>query len=406
MSAQEREMIQVEEAWRRIEAKAVPLPPRQAALLEALGCILAQDIFAAEDVPAVPSSTMDGFAVLAADGSTRRRVVAEQRAGLALGLRLEPETAVRIMTGAPLPEGADAVVPVEEVRGEGDFIVVEGPVRQGQYVRARGSDIAAGQLLLRAGTELGPAELGLLAAVGLTHVPVHPWPRVALITTGDEVVPVECAPAPGQVRNSNAVALQAALLQLGLQPTMLRHVPDDLEQTEEALLAAASVADVILTSGGVSMGERDRVRDALNRLGQVHFSRVAVRPGKPLTFASIGATLVFAVPGNPVSSLVSFELFVRPALRRMAGHRRLFRPQVMARLEHPIRHEPDRTEFQRAIVQKREDGYWARTTGPQSSSRLLSLVGANALLRLPAGVAEFPHGAAVSALLVDQPEVP
>jgi molybdenum cofactor synthesis domain-containing protein len=347
---------------------------------------------------------MDGFAVLAADGSARRRVLGEQAAGLDRHLRLEPGTAVRIMTGAPLPEGADSVVPVEKATESGGTLAVPEPPRSGQHVRPVGQDVATGERVLAVGTVLGAAELGLLASIGATSVCVVPRPRVAVLATGNELVPPDCAPGPGQIRDSNSLSIAAAASLAGFEVVSAALAPDDPVALRQAIREAVSGADMLLTCGGVSMGEHDYVKPLLAELGTVHFGRVASKPGKPLTFAQIEGVPVFGLPGFPVSSLVSFEVFVRPAGRLMAGHRRLWRPETPVRLEHDVRHDADRTEFQRATLTRRDGVLWARTTGGQTSGRLLSLVGANALLRLPAGRGDFVAGSEVTALLIEMPE--
>jgi len=278
-------------------------------------------------------------------------------------------------------------------------------VRSGQNVRPIGQDVTAGETVLVRGVSLGPAEIGLLASIGRATVLAHPKPRVAVLATGDELVPHDSVPGPGQIRNSNGPAIEAAVLSAGFHPVSLGLVGDNMDLLRAAILDGVARADALLTCGGVSMGERDYVKPLLAELGTVHFGRVAVKPGKPLTFAEVRGVPVFGLPGFPVSSLVSFEVFARPALRLMAGLRRLWRPEVEVRLEHHVRHDPDRVEFQRAVVTRREGVLWAATTGVQASGRLRSLAGANALLRLPVGHSAFAAGTEVTALLIEQPEV-
>jgi len=356
-------------------------------------------------MPPFRASAMDGYAVLAEDTSAERRVVGEQDAGRQKPLRIEPGTAVRIMTGAPLPEGADAVIRVEDaVEGDGR-LRFSAPASPGDNVRPIGQDITVGDTVLEKGLILGPAEIGLLAMIGHTKVLVHPKPKVAVMATGDELVPPDRTLAPGEIRDSNSYAVAAAVEAAGGRSVRLGLIPDNEAALRAAILEGVSRADMLLSTGGVSMGVRDLIKPLLEKLGTVYFGQVAVRPGKPLTFATIKGVPVFGLPGFPVSSLVSFELFARPALRIMAGQRKLWRPEVPARLNHPIRHSPDRTEFQRAIVALRDGEYWAETTGVQVSGRLKSLVGANALLKLPAGVSEFKQGGAIAAILINQAEV-
>ena len=398
-------MISIADAWARIAARIYPLDPAVRQITEALGLVLAEDIVATENMPPFPASAMDGYAVRAADASRERTVIGVQFAGQMKATQVLPGTAMRIMTGAPLPEGADAVVRVEDTtESNGIATLLELPA-PGQYVRPAGQDIATNQLVLRRGIALGPAEIGLLAAVGRAQVTVHPAPRVAIMATGDELVRPDAVPGPGQIRDSNSYALAAAAQQAGFQPIRVGRIPDDEATLRAAILDGVSQADALLTSGGVSMGQRDLVKPLLEELGQVHFGRVATKPGKPITFATVRNKPVFGLPGFPVSSLVSFEMFVRPALRLLGGHRNLWRPRATATLAHPVRHALNRTEFQRAVVMETPGGLEANTTGDQVSGRLLSMTGANALLELAQGRGDFSKGETVSAILITLPEV-
>ena len=405
-------MISVSEAWGLIAERTCPLPPTTLSLTQLAaaaglggGYVLAEDVLASEDMPPFAASSMDGYAVVAADTSTERQVLGEQEAGQPLDAIVRPGAALRIMTGAPLPAGADAVIPVEDTSENVGRVRLHRSVRAGENVRPVGQDINAGDQVLTAGTPLGAAEVGLLATVGRDQVRVRPRPRVALLATGSELVWPGDTPGPGQIRDSNSFALRAAVAAAGGVARRAERVGDDEGALRDALLRGLGDADLVLTSGGVSMGTRDLIKPLLEELGQVHFGRVAQKPGKPLTYATVREVPVFGLPGFPVSSLVSFENLVRPALRIMAGHTTLWRPEVRAHLSHPLRHSPDRTEFQRAFAAAVEAGYRASTTGSQVSSRLKSLVGANALLVIPQGVGDLPEGAVVRALLTAQPEV-
>ncbi|MGQ9554569.1 MAG: molybdopterin molybdotransferase MoeA [Anaerolineae bacterium] len=398
-------LISMEEAWRRIAAVVRPLKPVRQPLASVLGCVLAEDVIATTNIPAFPASAMDGYAVIAADTEPRRLVIGDRHAGPETPLHIRPGTAARIMTGAPLPDGADAVIPVERTTESGGIVQLHVSVAPGDYVRPIGQDLAAGDVVLEKGSTLGPAEIGLLAAIGHTQVLVYPKVRVAVMATGDELVPPESTPGPGQIRDSNSSAILAAVESVRAIPMHRGLIPDDKETLRTTILDGVARADMLITCGGVSMGAHDYVKPLLAELGTIHFGRVAVKPGKPLTFAEVQGAPVFGLPGFPVSSLVSFELFVRPALRLMAGQRRLWRPEMRVRLSHDIQHEPDRVEFQRAKVTQRDGTYWAVTTGSQVSGRLQSLVGANALLRLPAGETLFHTGDEVTAIMIEQPEV-
>ena len=397
-------MISPEEALCIVLEHTPLLGTEAIGLGEALGRVLAEEVIATDDIPPFLASAKDGFALIAADGSAWRRVIGEQMAGASIGAVVEPGTAVRIMTGAPLPQGADAVAMVEHTEELKGSVRLLRPVQPGQDARPVGQDLAAGEQVLTSGAPLGPAEIGLLASVGRTRVRVHRLPRVAVLTTGDELVEPDQPLGPGLIHNSNRYALLAAASWAGADVVWSGHARDDEGDLHLLMTKALQEANVLLTSGGVSMGRRDLVKPLLEEMGRVHFGRVAQKPGKPLTFATVGEKLIFGLPGFPVSSLVSFELYIRPALRKMQGHTRLQRPRSEVVLAHPIHHQPDRTEFQRAIITRQRGAYWAKTTGLQVSGRLRSLVGANALLVLPAGRADFHRGDAVTAILLDRPE--
>lgn len=404
-------MIPPEEALRIVLAHTPVLDTERVELKEALGRVLAEEVVALEDMPPFPASAKDGFAVIAADRSVWRRIIGEQMAGPSIDVVVEPGTAVRIMTGAPLPQGADTVAMVEYTQEAEGCVRLLRPVQPGQDVRPVGQDLAAGEQVLAAAASVGPPEIGLLATVGRTRIHVYRRPRVAVLTTGDELVEPDQPLGPGLIRNSNRYALSAAASWAGAHVVWASHARDEERELRHLMAEALEEADVLLTSGGVSMGQKDLVKPLLEELGRVYFGRVAQKPGKPLTFATVGEKLIFGLPGFPVSSLVSFELYVRPALRKMQGHTRLQRPRVEVVLRHPIHHQPDRTEFQRAIVTEQEADsvevgvYWAGTTGLQVSGRLRSLVGANALLVLPASRSNFDRGDVVTAILLDRPEV-
>ncbi|MCE5264158.1 MAG: molybdopterin molybdotransferase MoeA [Deltaproteobacteria bacterium] len=398
-------MLSFAEAWRRIAAALAPLPPVRRALAEVLGLVLAEDVVARESMPPFAAAAMDGYAVLASDAAAERNVTGEQDAGVKLDLSVQPGTAVRIMTGAPLPAGADAVVPFEQSVEEAGVVRLLRPVPPGASVRPVGQDITAGETVLPKGSVLGPSEIGLLASLGFSQVPVHPRPRVAIMATGDELVAVDATPKPGQIRDANSSALFAAATACGFDAVALAQpVGDDALELEQAMVEALSGSDMLLTSGGVSMGAFDLIKPILAKLGEVLVGRVAIKPGKPLTFAMVQGKPVFGLPGFPVSSLVCFEQFVRPSLRLLGGHRLRWRPSVEVCLTHSLRHERERTEFQRAVVERGPEGLTAHNTGSQSSGRLKSLVGANALLILPAGKGDFPAGSRVTAVWINRPE--
>ncbi len=393
--------ISVEEALRRVLDAAPILQPAPVPLAEAGGLVLAEAIVADEDLPPFPAATMDGYAVVAADGAGWRELIGEQLAGYDAGLAVRPGTVARITTGSPLPPGADAVVMVERTtEREGRVEIGQDLIEVGENIRPIGVDMARGQQVLAAGTIIGPAEMGLLASLGIAEPIVHPRPRVAVLSTGDELVEPWETPGPGQIRDANRYALGVALAELRLPVVRSTIAPDEERATRASLLDALAVADMLITSGGVSMGQRDLVKGLLDELATVRFGRLFMKPGKPLHFATVAdEKLIFGLPGNPVSALVGFEIFVRPALLKLAGHRQPTRPRISVELAHPIT-PGDRPEFQRATVRQGPDGRLvATTTGAQGSSRLASLVGANALLALPARREPFEAGEKVEAIL-------
>ncbi len=397
-------MIPFDDAMEILSERIAPLAPHRVPLDDVLGLVLAKEVCAEGPQPSFAASTMDGYAVRADDSVQPRRVLGEQEAGQVLDITLQPGTCVRIMTGAPLPKGSDAVIPVEWTVERDGWMQTETPVEAGRNVRPVGADLAAGQRVLPAETVLGPAEIGLLASLGMVEPRVYPRPRVAVLATGDELAPQGQPLLPGQIRDSNSYILTSAIRTIGCTPQRMPRIADSREGLRDAILAAVAQADLVLTTGGVSMGTRDLIKPVLEELGDVHFGRVAIQPGKPLTYATVRGVPVLGLPGNPVSTLVGFEVVVRPVLRLMARLQARHRPERDVRLRHGIRHAPERLEFHRATVEYREGQWWATTTGSQSSSRLLSLVGANALLRIPQGVGNLAEGARVRAIMIQEPE--
>lgn len=393
-------LVSIEHALSTILAHSPVLGTESIPLTQALDRVLAEDVLAPAPVPPFPAAAKDGYAVVAADASRRRRLLGEQTAGRIGDLRVEPGAVVQIMTGAAIPAGADAVIMVEDTTPHGDSIEFETSVAAGTNIRPVGEDIEAGSKLLARGAILGPAEIGLLAAVGLPTIPVFRRPRVTILSTGDELQEPGASLHPGQIYDSNRFSLSAAVAQAGGHPMPLGIALDTPHALGDALEAALAESDVLITSGGVSMGKLDLLKPLLEAHGTVHFGRVVMKPGKPVTFATVADKPIFALPGFPVSALVSHELFVRPALRQMQGDENWRRPRLHVTLEHSVRHDAHRTEYQRATVFVRDGRFMARVTGFQGSGRLLSLVGANALLELPPSAEDLPAGAQVSALLL------
>ena len=388
---------QVLEAVRPLDAERVPL-------LDALGRAAAGDLAAAAAVPSFDNSAMDGYAVRGAElagGKTRFTVTVEIPAGRHVVDEVPAGAAAKIMTGAPLPPGVDTVVPVELTEQQGDTLVVHEVVRPGANVRRAGEDIAAGDVVLPRGALLGPAEIGLLASTGHEHVPVARRPRVAVLATGSELVPLGEPLGPGQIRNSNSYTAYGQVLAAGAQPVLLGIARDDPDETRR-LLGQALEYDVVMTSGGVSVGEFDFVKQVQEELGvERRFWGVATKPGKPLAFGVRGRTLVFGVPGNPVAAMVSFELYVRPALLALQGRRDLYRPYVIATAAEAVARTRERTEARRCRLLHDGEGWTFTTTGPQGSGILRSMALADGLAFVPAGFAGAGPGEPFMVLLLE-----
>ena len=368
------------------------------------GRYLAEGVVARDNHPPFPASTMDGYAVVAEDASPWREVIGYQAAGEPIDVEVSDGQAVRIMTGAPLPRGADAVVRQEATEVAEDHVIIhQEMVTPGENVRKVGSDVGEGQLVIPAGTRLGPVEIGLLATLGYAEAPVYRRPKVAVISTGDELVEPGEPVGPGQIRDSNRFSVAAAIEEIGAEVVFMGHARDDLDATRALFASLPDDLDVLVTNGGISVGDRDLVGALIGETAEVHFNRLFMKPGKPLTFATRDSLVIFGLPGNPVSSMVSLELFVRPALLTMLGARDVRRPQVTVAVEHAVT-PADRIEYQRAVVNVGADGrLTARTTGSQTSSRLASMLGANALLIVEPSERPYPAGQQLPAMLLDVP---
>ncbi len=397
-------MISVDEARSLILRNAAPGPIESLPLLQSLGRVLAESIVAPLALPPFDNSAMDGFAVRARDlegagpsAPVRLPIVMEVAAGFTASSPLEPGTACRIMTGSPIPLGADAVVMVEQTQEDAGTVVFARPAAPGQNIRLAGEDLMLGDRLLEAGTVLTPARIALLAGIGRADVRVHAAPRVAILTTGDELVQPGTPLQPGQIYDSNAYAMAAMVAETGAIPFILGVIKDDREQTRR-LLEEAATYDVIVTSGGVSMGVYDFVGETLSQHGTMHFDRVAQQPGKPFTYATLWGKPVFALPGNPVSTMVCFEVYVRPALRRIMGQADGDRLRVWATMQEPFSKKPGRQAFLRAVIERTPEGDLARLAGAQGSAILSSMARANALLIVPAETTHLAEGERVEAL--------
>jgi molybdopterin molybdotransferase len=398
------ELVELNRYRQALLSRIGPLEPIALGLLEAHGCVLAEDVVAEGDIPPFPNSAMDGFAVRASDTypGAELDLVGEVPAGSEGAMPLGAGEAFRIMTGAPVPPGADAVVPVEQAQENGTRVRVLEPGRRGWHIRPAGEDVRAGETVLRAGRRLGAADVGMLAAVGLTHVQVHPRPRVVVLSTGDELLEPGAPGRPGAIRDANSYALTALARECGATAFRLPIVPDDRRQLQEAFEGALTQADLLVTTGGVSAGRYDYVKHVLAQLGDVRFTKVGMQPGMPQAFGFLGTVPCFGLPGNPVSAYVSFEVFVRPALRRMQGRTDLNRPRVTAVLEDEVTSPNDKVSFLRVKL-RRTDGTWhAHSTGAQGSGILRSVVEADGLAEVPTGrTSLFPGERVVVHLLVD-----
>lgn len=406
-------MISVEEALERILSAITPLPVVSVPLSEALGLVLTEDVFAHDDIPPFANSAMDGFALLSKNSQPhegqppRLQVTGGIAAGYVSEQTVQDGTAMRIMTGAPVPPGADTVIQVELTRSAGPdspWVEILQPVAPGNNIRPAGEDIRKGQLVLHQGTEIGPWEIGILATLGYASVSVVRRTRVAILGTGDEVIDVDEPLQPGKIRNSNSYLLEAAVRRAGAEPVRLGVARDTVESLREKFSAAVQ-HDLILTSGGVSVGEFDLVKNIMHEQGQVDFWRINMRPGKPVAFGQIAGVPLLGLPGNPVSTAVTFELFGRPVIRKLQGHSRLLKPQVDVVVEDGVSDRAQRRHYVRAHVRWDNGRFIAHTTGNQGSHIMTSLLHANALLVIPEGGVQVQAGDTVRAIMLDWPEV-
>lgn len=400
-------MISADNALQIVLDNVAPLGVERIAIVDALGRVLAEEIRSSRDIPGFDNSAMDGYAVRAADianasesNPVRLAVVETIGAGQMPTRQVNAGEAVRTMTGAPIANGADAIIQVERTRGSGDIVEILAATEARSFIRPRGEDLRLGELVMSAGKRLTPADLGMLASVNRAMVEVSRRPRVAIVATGDELVDVDQPPTGAQVVNSNAYALAGATIEAGGVPTILKVARDEREEIT-ARLAEAMTFDVVLSTGGVSVGQFDHVKGALDELGMKQlFHGVAQRPGRPLKFGTVGYRPIFGLPGNPVSTLVCFYLYARPAILKMGGRREVGLPRVQARCAVDIKTAKDLTEFVRVKLVRDGDQVVATPTGSQGSGILSSISRADGLLIGPASESVLKKGAQATVLLL------
>jgi molybdopterin molybdotransferase len=416
-------LISVEEAQAEILSHVHPLEPERVPILDGLGRVLVEEIISDIDVPPFDNSAMDGYAVRSVDVADSTpdipvglRVLGSVAAGYVAGIRVAPGSAVRIMTGAPMPDGADAVVPYEDTSDfdrskeerlatPADSIQVRKAVEPRDHVRPAGEDIRKGEVVMVPGRVIRPQEIGVLASLGLETILVHRRPKVAILATGDELLEIHESLEPGKIRNSNEYTNAALVTRTGGIPIRLGIARDTkADLTAKIRTGLEQGADLFLTSGGVSVGDYDVVKDVLGTEGRMRFWQVRMKPGKPLAFGLLpGRVPLIGLPGNPVSAMVSFEQFARPAILKMLGHLDLAKPIVRVILDEPLTNS-GRRGFVRVIVTRVADGYHARTTGEQGSGVLTSMAKANGLAIVPEGIRYVEQGSELTVQMLDWPE--
>jgi molybdopterin molybdotransferase len=404
------ELLQVRQVYDRIMSAVRPLEPLEVRLAEAWGCVVAEDVKAGYDIPTFASSSMDGYAVRSADltGASPETPAVLKRVGEAL-IGHQPDTpvgegeAVWIATGAPIPPGADAVAPKEDVIAEPESIQVLKPFPLGASIRPPGQDLKAGEVVVTAGRVLGGAELGMLSTAGFPTVLVHPRPRVTVVSTGDELVEPGGEPEYGKISDSNSYTILGQLKELGIEPYRTGIIPDDAALLRNAFTSNFATTDVFISSGGMSVGDRDLVAKIVMELGDISSYKVAMQPGMPQAFGNLDGRPYFGLPGNPVSVFVCFELFLRPALLKMMGRSDLERPTVDAVIQDPVEGMEERDRYVRVHVESQNGGWVAHSTGPPASHLLGTVVRANGLAVIPAGTGVVPAGEAVQVMLFRPP---
>ncbi|MCG6534285.1 MAG: molybdopterin molybdotransferase MoeA [Syntrophales bacterium LBB04] len=401
-------MITVAEAIDQILGTIKPLGLEKITILKALGRVTGEDVIAGRNIPPKDNSAMDGYALRFKDtvgASLKNPVVLDVIEDIPAGVVPQKSIAAgqtpRIMTGAPIPEGADAVLRMEDTEKDGTRVKIKVETSFRQDIRSAGEDVREGEAVIPKGTILRPAEIGMLASLGRSFISVYQRPLVAVLATGNELVDIDENPSPWKIINSNSYSIAAQVMDCGATAMQMGIARDEREDLI-AKFQAAMRADVIVSSGGVSVGDYDLVKDIMQEVGsRMQFWQVAMRPGKPLAYGTIGAVPVFGLPGNPVSSMISFEQFIRPAILKMMGHKKIFRKTIKAVLKEDIEKRKELTHFIRAFIKSGENGYTASTTGEQGSGILKSMVRANGLIILPEGRKKIKAGDEVTVQLLD-----
>ncbi|HNZ64446.1 MAG TPA: molybdopterin molybdotransferase MoeA [Smithella sp.] len=397
-------MISVEKALKTILVNFRPLGLEKINILDVCGRVIGEDIFASRNIPSAANSAMDGYAVSFADVKNAPRalkIIEDIPAGKIARKKINKGEAARIMTGAVIPQGADTVIRQEDAQKDGKTVMILIRAQKGDHIRYAGEDVRKGERVIKKGDVLRPAHIGMLAALGKASVRVYQKPRVAIMSTGDELVDIKTIPGPGKIVNSNSYSLAAQVLESGATPIMLAIARDKKSDLQKKFKTALN-ADVIISSGGVSVGDFDFVKNVMGEIGNaMRFWQVAMRPGKPLAFGAIEGVPLFGLPGNPVSTMVSFEQFVRPSLLKMLGHKKIFRQTISATCTDGFEKKAGFRHFIRAVVRRENGQYVATTTGDQGSGILKSMVAANGLIVMGENETHIEKGSTVTVQLLD-----
>ncbi len=405
-------MIKPEEALRIILEEVRIQPFEEVELIDSFGRVLAEDVISDINVPPFDNSAMDGYAIVASDtaGASKKslrrlKILGELKAGDVSNFEVTSGFALKIMTGAPIPLGADTVVKKEDTDLGDDEVSIFCEVEKGKNIRLAGEDVIKGERIFPTGVHIRPQEIGLLASLGKSKVKVFKLPTVAILSTGDELVEIDEPLAPGKIRNSNTYSLMAQVISCGARPFPLEIARDNVDATKRLIEKGLEVSDTLLTTGGVSMGDYDVVKDVLDDLGaELKFWKVAQKPGMPLAFWRLGEKLIFGLPGNPVSTIVCFEEYVRPIILKMMGRSHIFRPEVDAIFEHDLQKKSGRAFFVRVNVKTKDGKHYVSLTGPQGSGILKSMSLANGIAIIPSETTLVKTGDKVKVHLIDLPE--